>query len=280
MNQSPKSNVSVEPSAKSSSSRASLSPLPSTPNSQRFYAWTIVGLLWVVASLNYLDRLMLVSMRESVKSGIVMTDAQFGLLTSVFLWVYGSLSPVGGYLADRFSRKWVIIGSLVTWSAMTWVTGRVHTFQGLFAARALMGVSEAFYIPAGLALIAEWHRGSTRSLATGIHMSGLYAGAALGGLGGYIAQRYGWREGFTWFGVFGIAYSFVLLYWLRDAGPGDSTAATDRQAESERFSWEEALRALSEGLPSSYWPRISAWPRWQAGASPAGCPPFWASSFL
>jgi predicted MFS family arabinose efflux permease len=107
-----------------------------------------------------------------------------------------------------------------------------------------MGVSEACYIPAGLALIADWHRGSTRSLATGIHMSGLYTGAALGGLGGYIADHYGWRDGFTWFGVLGIAYSFVLLACLRGGSPGDSTAPNSRAPESEKCRWSEALRTL------------------------------------
>lgn len=224
--------------------QASAVPARNRPSGTVGYAWAIVGLLWVVACLNYLDRLMLVSMRESVKADIAMTEAQFGLLTSVFLWVYGALSPLGGFIADRFSRKWVIVGSLGMWSVMTWLTGHVHTFQGLFIARALMGVSEACYIPAGLALIADWHRGPTRSLATGIHMSGLYTGAALGGLGGYIADHYGWRDGFTWFGVVGIAYSFVLLACLRSGSPDDSTTATHPRAERATCSWREALRAL------------------------------------
>jgi MFS transporter, Spinster family, sphingosine-1-phosphate transporter len=208
------------------------------------YAWVVVGLLWVVACLNYLDRLMLVSMRESVKADIAMTEAQFGLLTSVFLWVYGALSPLGGFLADRFGRKWVIIGSLGTWSVMTWLTGHVHTFQGLFVARALMGVSEACYIPAGLALIAEWHHRSTRSLATGIHMSGLYTGAALGGLGGYVADSFGWRQGFTWFGLIGIAYSVVLLACLRGGSPGQSADVVQPLKEADKCRWSEALRGL------------------------------------
>src|SRR5438046_2183014 len=109
-------------------------------------AWLIVGLLWVVALLNYLDRLMITTMRDPIKEAIPMTDAQFGLLTSVFLWVYGLLSPFGGFLADRFSRSKVILGSLFVWSLLTWVTGYVKTFEHLLLARALMGISEACYI--------------------------------------------------------------------------------------------------------------------------------------
>ena len=181
------------------------------------YAWIVVALLWVVAVLNYLDRLMLTTMRDPIKASIEMTDAQFGLLTSIFLWVYGVLSPFGGYLADRFNRRTVIMVSLFVWSAVTWWTGHVHSFGELLAARALMGVSEACYIPAALALIADYHRGSTRSLATGLHMSGLYAGAALGGLGGKVAELHGWRVGFTLFGVVGVVYALILIFSLKDS---------------------------------------------------------------
>ena len=180
-------------------------------------AWLVVGLLWVVALLNYLDRLTITTMREPIKQSIAMTDAQFGLLTSVFLWVYGVLSPFGGFLADRFSRRGVILGGLFVWSAVTWGTAYAHNFQELLIARALMGISEACYIPAALALIADYHRGSTRSLATGLHMSGIYAGAALGGVGGYVADWAGWRGGFLLFGFIGVAYAVVLIFYLKDA---------------------------------------------------------------
>lgn len=213
------------------------------------YAWAVVGLLWVVACLNYLDRLMLTSMRDSVKADIAMTEAQFGLLTSVFLWVYGSLSPLGGFIADRFSRKWVIIGSLGVWSVVTWLTGHVHTFEQMFAARALMGISEAFYIPAGLALIADLHHGATRSRATGLHMSGVYAGAALGGLGGYIAEHYGWRNGFIWFGFAGLAYAGVLCFFLRDRREMSAADTAHPAAIPEKISVLHSLRALF-GKPS------------------------------
>lgn len=194
------------------------------------YAWLVVGLLWVVAMLNYLDRMTIVTMRDSVKANIPMTDAQFGLLTSVFLWVYALLSPFAGYLADRFSRTSVIVGSLFAWSLLTWMTGWCHTVPQLLIVRALLGVAMACYIPAGLALIADYHLGSTRSRATGIHMSGIYMGVALGGVGGYLAETIGWRMAFTVFGLGGAAYGVVLMFLLRDPEKVNSVDQGDDEA--------------------------------------------------
>jgi MFS family permease len=180
-------------------------------------AWLVVALLWFVAALNYLDRLMITTMRDPIVSSIPMSDARFGLLTSVFLWVYGILSPVGGYCADRFGKRRVIVVSLFVWSGITLATGLASSFSQLLTARAIMGLSEACYIPAALALISDHHCGRTRSLATGLHMSGVYAGAALGGLGGYIAEFSSWRRPFFWFGLAGLLYSLVLILFLKDA---------------------------------------------------------------
>ncbi len=211
-------------------------------------AWMVVGLLWFVAMLNYLDRLTITTMHDSLKSDIAMTEAQFGLLTSVFLWVYAVVSPFGGFMADRFSRSRVIVGSLLVWSAVTWLTGMCHTVGQLVAARALMGVSEACYIPAALALIADYHRGTTRSLATGIHMSGVYAGAALGGVGGVMAMHLGWRASFSVFGGIGVVYAVVLLLLLRDA-PGAKAGVPDEGAGLPPIHLVAALKSLLS-LPS------------------------------
>lgn len=187
-----------------------------TKSNQSYYAWGLVALLWIVAFLNYFDRIMITSMRDPIVKEFTLSDAQFGLLTSVFLWSYGILSPFGGFLADKYSRKKVIIFSVSVWSAVTLWTGFTSSFEEMLVSRFFMGLSEACYIPAALALITDYHKGKTRSLATGLHMSGLYAGLALGGLGGYIAEIWGWRYGFHVFGIFGILYSIVLLYYLKD----------------------------------------------------------------
>lgn len=180
-------------------------------------AWLVVALLFFVGALNYLDRTMITTMRGSIVHAIPMTDTQFGLLTSIFLWVYGLLSPFAGFLADRFNRSRVIISSLFVWSTVTLLTSYVTTFEQLLATRALMGISEACYIPAALALIVDYHRSSTRSLATGINMVGIMIGSSLGFVGGWIAEKHEWGFAFHIFGLIGIIYSVILAFTLRDA---------------------------------------------------------------
>lgn len=170
-----------------------------------------------------------------------MSDAQFGLLTSVFLWVYGILSPFAGYLADHFNRSRVIIGSLFVWSAVTWLTSYVTTFEQLVATRILMGVSEACYLPAAVALIVDYHKTATRSLASGIHIAGVMVGQSLGFVGGWIAEDHDWTAPFSVFGLVGIGYSFVLLWLLRDA---PETNQAEEKADEPKIEFFQALRSL------------------------------------
>ncbi len=211
----------------------------------RNYAWIVVGILWFVSMLNYLDRLLIASMRDPIKESIPMTDAQFGLLTSVFLFIYAILSPLGGYLADRFSRKWVIFTSLLVWSVITLWTGFVHSYAEMLSTRAVMGISEAFYMPAAVALVMDYHKGSTRSLASGILMTGLYAGMALGGLGGYIATIWSWRFGYHVFGTLGIFYAIIVFFTLKDA-PKTKDQISEKEEEhiDDQFNILELLRSL------------------------------------
>ena len=189
------------------------------------YAWAVVALLWPVVLLNYLDRQMVSTIRASIRADIpsIASDQDFGTLLAVFMWVYAFLSPVGGFIADKFNRRWTVIASLFVWSAVTWATGHAQTYSQMLTLRALMGISEAFYFPAALALIADFHTGGTRAKAVGLHQTGLYAGLALGGIGGYIAQASSWRNCFTWFGAAGVIYAVILMLALKDATTENST---------------------------------------------------------
>ena len=138
------------------------------PSSFRTNGWLVVALLWVTACLNYLDRLMITTMRGSIKDAIPMTEAQFGLLTTVVLIVYGLGSPFAGYFADRFNRSSVIIGSLLAWSIVTGLTAYAKTYDQLLTLRALLALAQVAAVPASVALVVDYHRGATRSLASGL----------------------------------------------------------------------------------------------------------------
>ena len=209
----------------------------------RQYAWLVVALLVPVALLNYLDRQMLASMKFSVMHDIpdIRSEANWGAILASFKWTYAFLSPVGGYVADRYGRRHVIAGSLLVWSAVTWATGQVTSHEQLLTTRALMGISEAFYIPAALALIADYHAGPTRSRAVGLHQMGIYVGVIVGGFGGYAADHgsLGWRWAFETCGLVGVAYALPLFLFLRNPPrPADSLDAT-------RLSPARALRELA-----------------------------------
>ena len=216
------------------------------------WAWIAIAVLWVVVMLNYFDRQLLAVLNTSItggEEGIDMSQEQFGKVMSAFLIVYAALSPVGGYLADRFSRKFIILCSLVVWSVVTWMTGKATSYEELIFWRGAMGVSEAFYIPAALALISDYHRGRTRSMATGLHMSGIYVGQMLAGCGALMAgapYNLGWRLTFETFGFIGVAYALIVIFFLHDPQSDASAASAEPAAEKPASAAAEELPAASQ----------------------------------
>lgn len=185
---------------------------------KKYYPWVVVGLLWVVALLNYMDRQMLSTMKEAMSSSIpeLQSAETFGNLMAAFMWIYGLMSPFAGAIADRMNRKWLIVTSLFVWSTVTLLMGFTHDFNTLYVLRMVMGLSEAMYIPAALALIADFHTGKSRSLAVGVHMTGLYVGQALGGFGALLSDKLRWENTFIYFGLFGALYALVLAFGLQE----------------------------------------------------------------
>ena len=184
----------------------------------KYYPWGVVGLLWVVALLNYMDRQMLSTMKEAMSHSIPELEKAetFGNLMAAFMWIYGLMSPFAGAIADRMNRKWLIVASLFVWSSVTLLMGFTHDFSTLYILRMVMGLSEAMYIPAALALIADFHTGKSRSLAIGVHMTGLYVGQALGGFGAMLSHHLSWENTFIYFGLFGALYALVLATFLHE----------------------------------------------------------------
>ncbi len=211
----------------------------------KIYPWVVVVLLGGVALLNYMDRQMLSTMKEAMQLDIteLQSATNFGRLMAVFLWIYGLMSPVSGIIADRLSRKWLIVGSLLVWSSVTYFMGLATTFDQVFWLRSIMGISEALYLPAGLALIADYHTGGSRSLAVGIHMTGLYIGQAIGGFGATLAAAYSWHTTFHWFGIIGIAYAVVLAVFLKDK-KRDYTPAVETPAKQPSMGVFASMRSL------------------------------------
>jgi MFS family permease len=181
------------------------------------YAWGIVVMLLLVWMLNYLDRQVIFTIFPLLQSAMHVSTFQLGMLGTAFLWVYSFCSPWAGFLADRFGRKLLICLSLFLWSVITVLSGCVQSFTQLIILCGFMGVCEACYLPAGLALIASYHGPKTRSRAVSLHYSGTYIGTVLGGaLGGWIGASYGWRWVFFIFGAIGTVYAVFLSFAVRE----------------------------------------------------------------
>jgi len=182
------------------------------------WPWILLGLLWCVALLNYLDRQVIFSIFPLLQHDLHASSVQLGLAGTLFLLTYGLASPFAGFAADRFGHARMILLSLAIWSAASCLAGTAHNMTALLWTRAAMGLSEAFYIPAALGLLVKVHEERFRSLATGIHQTGCYAGIVAGGtLGGLADHAYGWRSLFMMLGAVGVGYAMVLWLSLRGA---------------------------------------------------------------
>ncbi|MBV9306466.1 MAG: MFS transporter [Acidobacteriaceae bacterium] len=156
------------------------------------------------------------SVFPALKKEMGFSDIALALLGSTFLWAYAFCSPFGGYLGDRFSRRQVILFSLLIFSLVTFATGLVRNSSQMIELRCLLGLSEAVFLPPALAYIASFHSDQTRSLANSIALTGLIAGAGLGSwYGGYMTEHYSWRIGFFWLGAAGIIVALGAALFLR-----------------------------------------------------------------
>ena len=174
-------------------------------------------MLWFVCFFNYADRQAIFSVFEPIKGEMGLSDAQLGIVGASFMWVYAAAAPLAGLVGDRFKRKTLILGGLIFWSLITVATAFSRNYTHLVICRALEGFGEAFYFPASMALVSDYHGRDTRSRAMAIHQSSVYAGTIAGGsVAGIMADHFGWRSSFYLFVWFGVALGLLLLFFLKE----------------------------------------------------------------
>ena len=211
--------------------------------------WRIATFLALAAALNYADRAAMSAVLSAVRTEFGASDVALGLLGSVFLWSYALGSPVAGHLADRLSRPRLVLGSLVAWSAVTALIGLATGFPALLALRFALGVAECLFLPAAVALIADYHGPGTRARAMSFLTIGINGGMILGGsFTGFMAEQHGWRSGFWVLGLGGIALALLGRSAIPVA-PAPSGIATPSSVPSPRGSFVAAVKYLAR-VPS------------------------------
>jgi MFS family permease len=197
---------------------------------RKHYKWELLALLFCAFFFHQGDRAIFGVVLSAIKSDLQLSDSQLGLVGTVLFVTLALMMPIAGYLGDVWNKKRIIVGSIIFWSAATMCTGFAGGLAGLIAFRSVATAGgESFYAPAAYPLLAA-HHVRTRAMALSIHQSSLYIGVmASGFLGGYIAERWGWRSAFYVFGGGGILLGFILLWRLIDvpanAVPGDRESA-------------------------------------------------------
>jgi len=209
-------------------------PSPATESSD-WYKWAVVFMLWFICFFNYADRQAIFSVFPLLQREMGLSKFELGIIGSAFMWVYAAMAPFAGFTGDRVRRKTLILGGFFFWSVVTLLTGISTRFWHLATFRALEGFGEAFYFPATMSLVSDYHGRETRSRAMSFHQSSVYIGTIGGGaLGGYFAQYYGWRLGFYVFGAAGVLLALILLKFIREPVRGQAEMKERPAAVPER----------------------------------------------
>ena len=214
--------------------------------------WRVTVFLALAAALNYADRSAMSAVLSSVRTEFAVSDVSLGLLGSLFLWSYAVCSPFAGSLADRHSRTKLVVWSLMAWSAVTVLMGVATGFTMLLVLRFTLGIAECLFLPAAIALIAEYHGPATRARAMSFISIGVNAGLVFGStFSGFLAERFGWRTGFWVLGIVGIVVALLARPWL--SAPRVSAAKHEVPAPRvvQQATFVEAIRYLAR-VPSYY----------------------------
>lgn len=179
---------------------------------RKLYPRIALALLTALNLLNYIDRSILFAVQDLVKAEFHHSDRAFGLLNSVFFICYMFAAPFMGPLANRFSRKWVIVGGGLVWSGATLLTAFTHNYGELLFRHTLVGIGEASFVTLSPTFVADMFPESQRGRVMGVFYLAIPVGTALGYvLGGFMGPAYGWRAPFYVGAAPGVFLSLLLL---------------------------------------------------------------------
>ena len=175
------------------------------------YKWEVLALLWVAYLLNQADRQVFNVVLPLIREDLGLSDVAVGTIATAFNLFYAVLVPIGGFIGDRFSRKWIVTASVLFWSIATMFTGLCNGFLMLVVMRSIAtGGGEAFFGPANYSLIADYHD-RTRAFAMSIHQTAYYVGIILSGyVAGVVGELWGWRNAFYIFGAIGVLHGIIM----------------------------------------------------------------------
>jgi MFS family permease len=219
------------------------------PEFRGSYRWSVVGMLWFICFFNYADRQAVSAILPLLQDEFGFNKEELGLIGAAFMWVYALTAPFAGQVGDRTSRKWVILGGLAVWSAITGFTAACSKLWHFVFVRGAEGLGETFYFPASMSLVSDYHSRETRSRAMSLHQTSVYAGTIGGSaFAGWMGQLYGWRVPFIILGVVGVILAFVLAKFLHEPRRGVMETGQDAEPIAWRTFLAEFVRTPSAVL--------------------------------
>lgn len=202
------------------------------------YKWEVLLLLWIAFFLNQADRQVFNVVLPLIKSDLHLNDVEVGMIATVFNLIFALLVPFAGYIGDRYSKKWIIVVSILLWSGATTLTGfSSGVLMFILFRSTATGAGEALFGPANYATLADYHK-ETRAFAMSVHQTAYYLGIITSGfLAGYVGERWGWRSAFYIFGLIGIIHGIVLIFRLKDKSGAE-------EPEKDKPGLAESMRVL------------------------------------
>ena len=202
----------------------------------KFYKWEVLIMLWMGYLLNQADRQVFNTVLPDISRALELSDTEIGLIATLFNLAFAIFVPIGGWMGDRFSRKWVVVSSVLIFSVATMFTGMAGTMIMLVALRSIAtGGSEALFGPSNYSILSQYHT-DTRARAMSIHQTAYYVGVILAGwLAGLIAEKLSWEYSFLIFGGFGLIWGVIMIFRLNNRPPVEVPADSEAKADKPGF---------------------------------------------